>query len=419
MMIEHLSSAMESTRRNEALCMTFATGLHLLALIWNPILLRSNWQKPHDFVEVSVVEQPAPGSVPVPPAPRKMSLMETLKNMLSRPAEEIAHIAPSLPVVQRPAAPAVPLLKDLSRPRSLIPAFNPKSQEDLAALNAPTPIRTGEHLVSLQPSAPSLHAKAFGGIRAKDLPFAVSGGQETLGTAQVSAIPVAIGNSSAKSALGYQAPTLKDASGTHFGILPPSGRGLAGDVNALASAGPAPISLSGTGGTGAAPTGPSGGASLTQRGGGGGAGLFNRGFGGGYGTGFGGTGVEGIPSAAQQLEQQIEQASSSGAGGARKMRKSFDLAGPLTNRPIIRKVIPEYPTWAEEQGIIGSVRLYFTVTPDGKVRSTIRVTKTTGYPQLDQLGIDAIKQWQFAPLSSDEEGKGEWGIITFNFSLTS
>ena len=42
--------------------------------------------------------------------------------------------------------------------------------------------------------------------------------------------------------------------------------------------------------------------------------------------------------------------------------------------------------WAEEQGIMGSVRLYFTVDAAGNVRSNIRVTKTTGYPALDQLG---------------------------------
>jgi protein TonB len=90
----------------------------------------------------------------------------------------------------------------------------------------------------------------------------------------------------------------------------------------------------------------------------------------------------------------------------------------LTNRPISFKVIPEYPAWAEEQGIMGSVRLYFTVDADGNVRTNIRVTKTTGYPALDQLGIDALKKWKFVPLSGGGD-EGQWGIITFNFSLSS
>ena len=58
-------------------------------------------------------------------------------------------------------------------------------------------------------------------------------------------------------------------------------------------------------------------------------------------------------------------------------------------------------------------------TDEGAVRPNIRVTKTTGYPQLDQLGIDALKQWQFAPLNSPDADQGQWGIITFNFSLSS
>jgi TonB family protein len=126
-----------------------------------------------------------------------------------------------------------------------------------------------------------------------------------------------------------------------------------------------------------------------------------------------------MPSAAQELDNQLASSTSAGSSKTAKKNKGFDIAGPLNNRPIVHKIIPQYPAWAEEQGIIGSVRLYFTVTPEGAVRNNIRVTKTTGYPQLDQLGIDALKQWQFAPVSTDDEGKGEWGIITFNFSLSS
>ena len=124
-----------------------------------------------------------------------------------------------------------------------------------------------------------------------------------------------------------------------------------------------------------------------------------------------------MPSAAQQLDSQLSQGN--GASSKKAKGKGFEIAGPLTNRPVSYKVIPEYPAWAEEQGIMGSVRLYFTVDSGGNVRSGIRVTKTTGYPALDQLGIDALKQWKFAPLGGDAEESGQWGIITFNFSLSS
>jgi len=92
------------------------------------------------------------------------------------------------------------------------------------------------------------------------------------------------------------------------------------------------------------------------------------------------------------------------------------VEGPLANRVILRRIIPEYPTWAEEQGIVGSVRLYITVTKDGMVRSTIRITKTSGSAELDRLAVDALKQWRFSPIPSTEESS-EWGIVTFFFSL--
>ena len=81
-------------------------------------------------------------------------------------------------------------------------------------------------------------------------------------------------------------------------------------------------------------------------------------------------------------------------------------------------MIPQYPAWAEEQGIIGSVRIWFTVTSDGTVRSNMRVTKTTGYPDLDKLALEALKQWTFASFESADESN-QWGIITFTFSLSS
>ena len=103
----------------------------------------------------------------------------------------------------------------------------------------------------------------------------------------------------------------------------------------------------------------------------------------------------------------------------KKPGSGFEIEGKLANRPILKKVIPQYPSWAEEQGIIGTLRLYFTVTPEGTIRSNIKVTKTTGNPQLDQVGIDALKEWLFSAQPSNNDDDVQWGIITFTFSLAS
>src|SRR6266480_2183618 len=111
--MRNLELSLESTTRNEALCLTIATGLHILALIWNPILLKSDFHAVHDFVSVDVVE--SAGSPLLAEKPARMSLMDTLKDMLLKPkTEEIAHVAPE--ALNKPAAaPNQPLLKEAPR----------------------------------------------------------------------------------------------------------------------------------------------------------------------------------------------------------------------------------------------------------------------------------------------------------------
>ncbi len=93
------------------------------------------------------------------------------------------------------------------------------------------------------------------------------------------------------------------------------------------------------------------------------------------------------------------------------------IDGPLAGRLVMARTIPEYPAWAEEQGIMASVKLYFTVTSQGQVRSNIKIQKTSGYPELDQLTIDALRRWRFSAVDFVDETH-QWGIITFTFSLT-
>jgi TonB family protein len=406
---------LESTKQRQATCLGLAIGLHALLLIWNPVMLRSDWKPAHDFVTIDVVDLPQPGGYTQPEAPKKSSILDALKQMVSNPKDAMQHVSPQ-PQVPQVAAPTRPMLSEKSRPQPITSAFTPKTPtaEDLALANNPTQINTNSRTPTPLPSSgPTLKAKAFDGIRAKDLPFEVSSNENLAGAAVV---PIAVGKTSAKNTINYASPSLSENKNRQSGIKPltgMSGGGSASELAALGAATPSSIQLSGAGGTGNAPTGARTGAVLANRSGGGSGGLVNRGTGRGSGIG---SGIEGVPSASRQLETE-----SVGTGAARtkQTQKGFQLEGPLGNRGIVKKVIPQYPAWAEEQGIVGSVQLYFTVTPDGSVRPSIQVRKTTGYPNLDQLGIDALKQWKFAPLNTPDEGNGQWGLITFNFSLAS
>jgi protein TonB len=341
--------------------------------------------------------------------------MDTLKDMLMKPkAEELAHVAPE-PVATRVAAPVQPVLKERGMAHPLANLFQPKSQdEDLASARAPNAIQTPTKNFIQPTSAPSLQSKSFGGIRTKDLPFQMGADQELSGN-NATVIPVAVGNKSAKIGLTYANPALQD-SGKRRGVLTQKLGGPASDISTLGGA-PSAIQLSGTGGAGSAPTGASHGAVIQDRtGSGSSGGLVSRNM---FASSSRGSSISmgSLPSAAAELDKQLAAATASRSRG-QQPKKSFDIAGPLNNRPITHKVVPQYPSWAEEQGIIGSVRIYFTVNPEGTVRPNMSVRQTTGYPELDKLAIEALRQWKFAPFESSDEDN-QWGIITFTFSLAS
>jgi len=92
----------------------------------------------------------------------------------------------------------------------------------------------------------------------------------------------------------------------------------------------------------------------------------------------------------------------------------MQLEGEVANRPIVRKVTPKYPKRARRMGWEGVVVLEFLVDAQGNVYD-IKVVRSSGYPDLDQAAINALKQWKFAPKpgASAEEGR-----LTVKFTLT-
>lgn len=98
-------------------------------------------------------------------------------------------------------------------------------------------------------------------------------------------------------------------------------------------------------------------------------------------------------------------------------RVIFEIRGPLSQRTVLHKVIPSYPEWAEKEGIEAGVSVHFVVLSNGEVKDNIYVVRTSGYPVIDQLVMEALRQWQFASLEGDFYGKEEWGVLTFYFSL--
>jgi TonB family protein len=93
------------------------------------------------------------------------------------------------------------------------------------------------------------------------------------------------------------------------------------------------------------------------------------------------------------------------------------VAGPVDDRPLISFRKPEYPEWAKDEAVEGSVRIYFVVLPDGRIKENIMIQKTSGFSDFDDNAMAALRSWRFEPLKGGATGE-QWGTITFQYRLS-
>lgn len=153
------------------------------------------------------------------------------------------------------------------------------------------------------------------------------------------------------------------------------------------------------------------------------------------GTGGGGYGLRGMPGVAQpQAQLTIEHrqlvkpaARSLPTMGNQDLPKvevpvtrgtNFSVAGPISQREITRKLVPRYPKWALDRRVSGTAVVRIWVQPDGKVKGAPTVESSSGYPDLDQVVVDALRGWEFAALGPGVKSEDQWGVITFKFVLS-
>jgi len=93
------------------------------------------------------------------------------------------------------------------------------------------------------------------------------------------------------------------------------------------------------------------------------------------------------------------------------------ITGPLSNRTILHKSIPQFPLWAKRQGVGATISIKFTVMESGKVKEIAIVQHTSGSSDWDQLVVKALKQWKFAALEKTDIRHDQTGVITFQFVI--
>ena len=105
------------------------------------------------------------------------------------------------------------------------------------------------------------------------------------------------------------------------------------------------------------------------------------------------------------------------AGAARSLAQpSKGSLGPPKDaragrsRKRLRLIEPPVPTWVEEQGIETFSKIRFQILENGKI-GTVELTTSSGYRDLDNLAIGAVKKWLYEP------GLMEYRSVKINFKL--
>lgn len=121
---------------------------------------------------------------------------------------------------------------------------------------------------------------------------------------------------------------------------------------------------------------------------------------------------EKITASPQQLSVNDRGVSPTTEVGSPANMQPFTIEGKAAERTIVSKVIPEYPEDLQKEAII---KIRFTVLPDGRVGQMIPVQKD--YPELEDITIQALKQWRFNALPPGAQQTSVQGVITFRYVL--
>ena len=423
---------MSPRRVDEVVCWMLALMLHSLLLFWQA----SPYSKAVRSAIVSIdyiMEEIGPSPLSVHPEKRAKSFAEKVKRFFRRPKtvkkEKEGLLADRIGTTLKP----ISVTKKVSKPRKKLVSkkgtvsnFGVKEKKDYQpefVMSEDQISLASEHAEKIsKKQAQKLESKKFS-VASKDVPFQISKADEISHREDTTFIPI---DKTTKNIATTKKMLIPKASktkqeGKSFSSLRTGGFGEVGEEGLSSGRFGEGIGGIQGGGSGLNDGGDLGGSAEGSSEGEGGGGKYGGIFetsGGGYGKGAGGgwssigedIREEEVISKKATEEEVIKRAESKG-------RALFEITGPLANREIISKVIPKYPEWAKRRGIDAAVSLHFVVLSNGKVKKNIYVQRTSGYPKFDQLVLESLSKWFFAPLQKKFYGKEQWGIITFYFYL--
>ncbi|MFA6028734.1 MAG: TonB family protein [Elusimicrobiota bacterium] len=94
---------------------------------------------------------------------------------------------------------------------------------------------------------------------------------------------------------------------------------------------------------------------------------------------------------------------------------AWSLEGPVGNRRLAHREVPACPDWVSERGLDLVVQIRFQVLEDGTVQRAMAVRRTSGFPELDRVALDALGRWRFEAVRGS--APDTWGVVTFHFTM--
>lgn len=103
------------------------------------------------------------------------------------------------------------------------------------------------------------------------------------------------------------------------------------------------------------------------------------------------------------------------AAATQDEEKVYKIGPGITHPKVIHRVEPQYTPEAKDSKTEGTVILGVEISAEGQARNiTVKKGIDAG---LDQNGVDAVKQWRFAPATKDGKPVAVFATIEINFKL--
>lgn len=95
---------------------------------------------------------------------------------------------------------------------------------------------------------------------------------------------------------------------------------------------------------------------------------------------------------------------------------SPSIPDSISPKPALSQfVLPQYPDYAKQLRIEGTVVLEISVDKDGVISS---VKALSGPPLLIRPAVDAVKKWRYKPFEIDGRRVGMQTLVAINFKLS-